>query len=150
MKDFSIELIYKTIKKPYQMAFKKNTAWSLTLDDYLACPPESLGHTLGLFIKKNGYAIQPQLEEHDVYHVLTKSGTTVKEEIKMQWYLLGNGKRSPFVFMVLSATVFYATFYAEFIQAYKKGKKAHHFHSLDFSKLLPYPLQTLLFTFNIT
>src|SRR5262245_21284675 len=99
MKDHLIELIYKTIKKPYQLLFKNNTAWNLTIEDYLKCPEGSLGNQLGHLLNRNNYSIQPQLEEHDVFHIITRSGTTVKEEIKMQYYLLGNGKRSPFVFI---------------------------------------------------
>ncbi|WP_136666966.1 hypothetical protein [Flavobacterium sp. H122] len=149
MKDYIIELIYKTIKKPYQLLFKNKTAWNLNISDYINCPDGSIGKHLGLFLKKNNYSIQPQLEEHDVFHVITNSGTTVKEEIKMQFYLLGNGKRSPFVFIVISAGFFYPLNYTEFIESYKKGTKANKFYHLDYSKLLTIDLKDFQTTFNI-
>lgn len=105
---------------------------------------------LGEFLVKNNYSIQPNLEEHDVYHVLTNCGTTVKEEIKMQFYLLGNGKKTPFVFIVISASIFYPFCYREFIECYKKGKKSLSFYHLDFSKMLHIPIQNIKTAFNIT
>lgn len=149
MKDYIIELIYNTIKKPYQKIFKKNNPWSYTLQEYLNCPEGSIGKQLGLFLKNNQYTIQPQLEEHDVFHIITNSGTTVKEEIKMQFYLLGNGKRSPFLFIVLAAGLFYPIYVYEFITSFKKGKKANQFYHLDFSKLLTVNLNNFQTTFNI-
>ena len=149
MKDYIIELIYNTIKKPYQKIFKKKKAWDLSLQDYLNCPNGSIGKHLGQFLKNNNYAIQPQLEEHDVFHIITNSGTTVVEEIKMQFYLLGNGKRSLFVFIVISASLFYPFYCKEFIQSFQKGKKAQQFYHLDFSKLLTTNIHIFQTTFNI-
>lgn len=150
MKDKIIELIYKTIKGPYQSLFKNNKAWNMTIEEYLENPENTLGRKLGEFLVTNSYAIQPQLEEHDVYHVLTNCGTTVKEEIKMQWYLLGNSKKTPFVFIVISASIFYPIYFNEFMECYKKGKKAISFHHLDFSKMLHIPIQNIKTAFNIT
>lgn len=149
MKDLIIELIYKTIKKPYQKIFKKNEAWNMSIEDFLNHPEGSLGKTLGVFLAENNYNVQPQLEEHDVYHVLTNCGTTVKEEIKMQFYLLGNGKKSPFVFIVISASLFYPFNYKEFIACYERGKTANQFYHLNFSKMLHLPIQTIKTAFNI-
>ena len=151
MKDFIIEKIYKTIKKPYQMLFKKETkAWDLSIKDFLEKPENSLGFHLGCFLLKHSFAIQPQLEEHDVYHVLTNTGITVKDEIAMQFYLFGNGKKSPFLFIViLTGILFYPFQINHFIKSYKKGKNAHQFYNLEFYKMLHIPLTELQFTFNI-
>ena len=46
-------------------------------------------------------------EDHDVFHVLTRTGLTVKNEIELQFYLLGNGKRSLFLFIVIGSSNFY-------------------------------------------
>lgn len=151
MKDIIIETLYKIIKKPYQMLFKKETkAWDLSIQDFIQKPERSLGFHLGCFLLKHKFEIQPQLEEHDVYHVLTNTGITVKDEIDMQFYLLGNGKRSPFVFIViLTGILFYPSAYRKFYDSYRKGKNAHQFHHLDFYKLLDTPLDELRFCLNI-
>ena len=130
--------------------FKKNTAWDLSLQDYLNHSKESLGYHLGSFLVQANFAIQPQLEEHDVYHVLTRTGTTVLDEINMQFYLLGNGKKTPFVFIVImTGLLFHPRHYKCFITNYKKGKQAHQFYDLDFSKMLALPIQNIQSAFNI-
>lgn len=146
-----IEKLYKTIKGPYQFLFKeKANAWEITIGDLLDYPTESLGHELGNFLSANHFDIQPSLEEHDVYHVLTRTGATVLDEIDMQFYLLGNGKRSPFVFIVIgTGLLFYPFKIGQFVSSFKKGKKAHHFYNLDFYRLLPQPLKHLQNSFNI-
>lgn len=150
MKEIIIERLYKTIKGPYQFFFKKSIAWDISKKDLLLYPQESLGFHLGCFLIKYDFNIQPSLEEHDIYHVLTNTGTTVKDEIDMQFYLLGNGKRSPFVFIVISTgLLFYPFNLRSFIRSYKKGKQAHQFYYLDFYKMLPLPLTAIQNSFNI-
>lgn len=151
MKDFIIEKLYKTIKVPYEYFFKtKAIAWDLTLSDYLNHKEETLGNKLGKFLTTHNYSIQEKLEEHDVFHVLTNTGITVVNEIEMQFYLLGNGKRSPFVFIViLTGIFFYPSNYKKFYDSYTKGKNAHQFYHLDFSKILHKPLTEIQYIFNI-
>lgn len=150
MKDIVIETLYKIIKKPYQIMFKKSAVWDLSLEDYLNNPKTSLGFHLGSFLVKSNFNIQPQLEEHDVYHVLTNTGITVVDEIDMQFYLLGNGKRTPFVFIVImTGLIFHPNHLKRFLSSYKKGKQAHRFYDLDFSKMLAIPIQTIQTAFNI-
>jgi hypothetical protein len=150
-KDFIIEKLYRTIKIPYQYFFKTSKGWDLSITDYLKNKDGTLGYELGTFLVNHKYEIQHQLEEHDVYHVLSNTGITVKDEIDMQFYLLGNGKHSPFVFIVITTgLLFYPLEYNSFIKSYKKGKKAHRFHDLDFSKMLAIPVSTIKQSFNIT
>ena len=150
MKEIIIETFYKIIKVPYQFLFKKNDSWNLNVTDFLKYPQDSLGFHLGCFLLKYNFNVQPSLEEHDVYHILTNTGATVKDEIDMQFYLLGNGKRSPFVFIVIiTGLFFYPLELKNFIKTYKKGKQAHLFHHLDFSKMLTIPIKTIQQTFNI-
>lgn len=130
--------------------FKKNVAWNLSIEDYLNNSENSLGYHLGVFLVNSNFSIQPQLEEHDVYHVLTNTGTSVIDEIDMQFYLLGNGKRTPFVFIVILTGIFFHTNHMkQFINQYKKGKQAHQFYDLDFSKMLAIPIQNIQTAFNI-
>ena len=105
---------------------------------------------MGQFLLNNNYQVQDSLEEHDVFHVLTKIGTTVKEEVDMQFYLLGNGKKSLFVFIVIATgLLFYPNHYKSFYDCYRKGKKAHRFYDLNFYKLLQQPTSHIQSIFNI-
>ncbi|WP_125719749.1 hypothetical protein [Flavobacterium ustbae] len=150
MRDYLIEKLYECSKKPYQKYFKKNEPWNIDKTLLMDYPEESLGFGLGIFLYKNHFDLQEKLEDHDIIHVLTNTGITVYEEIGMQYYLLGNGKKSLYLFMViLTGTIFYPKRMPYFIQQFKRGKQAHSFHYLDFSKMLLMPILTIQQTFKI-
>lgn len=150
MKDKIIEKLYEMSKKPYQKYMKHNQPWDITKEELASYPELSLGNDLGRFLTSNQFDIQEKLEDHDIIHVLTNTGISVADEIAMQYYLLGNGKRSLYLYMViLTGTVFYPMLFYRFMEAYKKGKKAHKFYYLDFLKLLHISTDTLRQTFNI-
>ena len=150
MRDLFIEKMYEISKKPYQRFFKKGEAWDINVNQLIQLPNDSLGFHLGCFLLKYNFEIQPKLEDHDIIHVLTNTGISVVEEIGMQYYLLGNGKRSLYLWMViLSGTLFYPTRFSYFKQQYKRGKTAHEFYGLDFLNMLPVPLTHIQKTFNI-
>lgn len=150
MKDLLIEKLYEWSRIPYQKYIKKNAPWQINKSELLAFPEDSLGYGLGDFLHRNNFDIQAKLEDHDIIHVLTNTGTTVIDEIGMQYYLLGNGKRSLYLFMVIiSGTPFYPTQLSYFIKRYKKGKSAMPFYYLDFSKMLFTPINSIQKTFKI-
>ncbi|MTH14525.1 hypothetical protein [Flavobacterium sp. LC2016-01] len=150
MRDYLIEKLYECSKKPYQKYFKKNEPWKIDKAKLMDYPTESLGYGLGNFLHHNHFDIQEKLEDHDIIHVLTNTGVSVYEEIGMQFYLLGNGKKSLYLFMViLTGTVFYPKRINYFIQQYQKGKNAFSFHYLDFSKMLFIPIQSIQQAFKI-
>ena len=150
MKDLLIEKMYELSKKPYQKFFKKNKAWDVSIPDLIQHPQESLGFHLGCFLLKYNFEIQPKLEDHDVIHVLTNTGTSVPEEIGMQYYLLGNGKKSLYLYIVItSGTFFYPTRIKQFVAEYHRGKSAHEFYHLDYLKMLKIPVTTIRESFNI-
>jgi len=150
MKDYLIEKMYEWSRKPYQKYFKKSIPWEIDKYELLQYPKDSLGFGLGDFLNKNHFDMQPKLEDHDVIHVLTNTGISVANEIGMQYYLLGNGKKSLYLYVVIiSGTPFYITQIKYFLQQYKKGKRALPFHYLDFSKMLSVPVESIQKTFNI-
>jgi len=150
MKEILIEQLYNLVKIPYSYFFKKETLWHFKKEDLLSFPSDSLGHSLGCFLKNNDFELQESLENHDVFHVLTGIGTTVIHEIEMQFYLFGNGKKSLFLLLVLFVGVlFYPSKFPSFIRKYKKGKLAHKFYDISFLNLLNQPISNIRFTFNI-
>lgn len=150
MKDKLFELFYRLSKVPYQHFLKKNAPWSVTKEELLTYPEKTLGNDLGIFLTVNHFTMEPKLEDHDVMHILTGIGTSVKEEIAMQFYLLGNGKRSAYLFMVvLIGTLFYPFEISFFHSYYKRGRRALAFYYLDYSKLLLQPTENIRKTFKI-
>ena len=150
MRDLFIEKMYEISKKPYQKFFKKGNAWNVNVNQLIQLPSDSLGFHLGCFLLKYNFEIQPKLEDHDIIHVLTNTGISVVDEIGMQYYLYGNGKRSLYLWMViLSGTLFYPTRFFYFKQQYQRGKQAHEFYGLDFLNMLSVPITNIQQTFNI-
>lgn len=150
MKDLLIEKMYEMSKKPYQKLFKNKQPWEVSQTELLEYPDETLGFHLACFLLKYNFEIQPKLEDHDIIHILTNTGISVPEEIGMQYYLYGNGKRSLYLFMViLTGTLFYPTKISYFLKQFKRGKEAFQFHYLDYSKMLLLPIQTIQQAFKI-
>lgn len=150
MKDKLIEKMYEISKKPYQKFIKRNQPWDITKEQLIEYPNGSLGCDLALFLTSNHFEIQAKLEEHDIIHVLTNTGVKVSDEISMQYYLLGNGKRSLYLYMVIfTGTLFYPMLFKQFTESYKKGKKAKTFYNLDFLKMLYVPTTILRQNYNI-
>tara|TARA_R110002051_G_scaffold255120_1_gene314155 strand:- start:3803 stop:4255 length:453 start_codon:yes stop_codon:yes gene_type:complete len=149
MRAIILEKLYDWSVSPYQF-FKKNTAWKLNPQDLLGYPTNTLGFHMGLFLKDNLFQLQEKLENHDVFHVLTNTGVTVPDEISMQFYLFGNGKRSIYLFSVLFlGTLLYPDYWIFFSTKYRLGKSALPFHQINFQKLLNQPIHRIKSTFLI-
>lgn len=150
MRELLIEKLYELTKKPYQKMFKKQKAWDIDIPKLIVMPSESLGFQLGCFLLKYNFEIQPKLEDHDIIHVLTNTGISVIDEIGMQYYLFGNGKKSSYMFaVIIIGTLFYLSKTKHFKKQYQRGRQAHQFHDLDFQKMLTIPIQTIQESFNI-
>lgn len=150
MRAIILESLYEWSKVPYQKFIKKNEPWSVGLPDLMQYPNTSLGFHLAAFLLTHNFEIQPKLEDHDVFHVLTGIGTTVPEEISMQYYLWGNGKRSLYQYAVIAlGSLLFPDHIKLFLRAYRRGKSALVFHHLDFLKLLNQPIERIKDTFLI-
>ncbi|SHJ81514.1 Coenzyme Q (ubiquinone) biosynthesis protein Coq4 [Maribacter aquivivus] len=144
-----LEKLYDWSVTPYQY-FKKNEAWQYNAEELKEYHSNSLGYHMGEFLVANNFQLQDKLESHDVFHVLTNTGTTVPEEISMQFYLMGNGKRSFYLFtVILIGSMLYPEYWKFFISKYTCGKSALPFHQLEFQKLLNQPIQRIKSTFLI-
>jgi ubiquinone biosynthesis protein Coq4 len=150
MRELLIEKMYEISKKPYQKMFKKQKAWDIDIPKLIVMPQETLGFQLGCFLLKYNFEIQPKLEDHDIIHVLTNTGISVVDEIGMQYYLFGNGKKSSYMFaVIIIGTLFYLSKTKHFKNQFQRGRQAHQFYNLDFQKMLTIPIQTIQESFNI-
>ncbi|WP_035334605.1 Coq4 family protein [Dokdonia sp. PRO95] len=145
-----LERLYEWSKVPYKLLFKQDDAWGISVNQLLQYAPSSLGYHLGCFLLSHNFTPEPQLEDHDVFHVLTTTSIAVPDEIAMQWLLLGNGKRSLYLFIVLTVgTTLFIDHFKSFIKAFKRGKKANRFYNLNYLNLLTEPLTDLQHTLKI-
>lgn len=123
---------------------KKKKAWNQSVVSLKKYPEGSLGNKLGIFLEENGFTLLPKLEDHDVLHVLLPYKTTITGEIKMQFFLLGNRKRSAYAFF--SAVIGMALVpekLSSFLKEFKKGRQCAPVSKWDFEHLLSEPLVLL-------
>lgn len=132
--------------KPYYVRWfkKKQMAWQQTNHSLLGYPNGSLGKALGQFLEKNEFTLLPKLEDHDVLHVLLNYQTTLVGEIKMQFFLLGNRKRSVYaLFTALVGILLVPEKIRSFYNEYALGKRCKKVHKWNFEHLLAEPLGLL-------
>lgn len=129
--------LFEKSKTPYAKYFKSNPAWDLSRTDLISFPTNTLGYELGLFLTTNDYHLIPKLEKHDAYHVITEYGTSVKDEIALQYFFLGNKKRSPYLFaVVIIGVVLLPENIVHYYNSYLHGKKSAPFHQWNIRALL--------------
>lgn len=111
--------------------------WGKSVDELRSQPQNTLAYQLGNFLFENKLQPVPKAEKHDAYHVLLGYGTDIKEEAGMQFFLLGNGKRSPFTIgtSMLAAAVLPERF-GYFYQQFKRGIHSHSMANWNFEALL--------------
>jgi len=145
-------LLYDKSKTIYANHFKKAPAWNEDKASLLAYPKESLGFALGKFLDKNHFTMEPKLESHDVFHTIIGFDTKIEDELAMQYFLMGNGKRSLYMFMVLIPGSFlFPEQWSYFKKSFQKGKQTPPFWHWNFYKLLNTSLeeiQQILFNQN--
>jgi len=115
----------------------KRKSWTISQHDLQFFPEDSLGKNLYYFLKSNNFTIQAKAENHDIFHILSGFKPIVKEELALQFFLLGNGKRSFYLILAIStACILTPDRLSYFIKAYKKGKKYRAFHHWNFEYML--------------
>ncbi len=134
------------LTKPiYVKFFKKNKkAWQQNIQTLSRFPPNTLGNALGKFLKKNDFKLLPKLESHDVLHVLLGYKTTIEGEIEMQFFLLGNRKKSFYaLFTAIIGVCLVPERTRAFFKEFKKGRDCKNISNWDFEHLLCEPLDSL-------
>ena len=148
MKEIRLRLmlhLYNWSSLIYTLVFKGHKkAWEISKKDFLSYPVGSIGHGLGLFYQSKGFDVMPKLENHDVFHILTETGTQIQDEIAMQYLLLGNGKISLYLIgMIIISGILFPEYVHDYKRAFQKGKSLQKFHHIDFKEILHYQLTEL-------
>lgn len=157
MKDIRLKLmlhLYNWSSKVYADIFKWNKkAWGISKEEFLAYPVGSIGHGLGLFYASKGFDVMAKLENHDVFHIITETGTEIQDEIAMQYLLLGNGKVSLYLIgMIAIGGILFPEHFSYYKKTFQKGRSIQKFHHIEFKEILDHPLsefQMTLYSKNI-
>ncbi len=115
----------------------KDKRWNLTTAELLRFPENSLGKALGEFLAKDGLEPLTGAEYHDVQHVLLDYSVSFKDEVALQFFLHGNGKKSiASVSTMIGAWCILPTQWKYLRTAYERGKKARDISTLNLKALL--------------
>ena len=140
-----LEFLFTISVNIYRPLFKRKTkAWNLTLADLNQYESGTLGKSLAIFMKHNKFDVQDKLESHDVFHVLTETGTTVPEEISMQYLLWASGKRSVYSLITIGlGTSILPERLTLYLSARKIGQSMVDISAWDLKEMLDQPVSEL-------
>lgn len=132
-----ISLVEQTKYVYIYLTNKKRKKWKVTLADLQSYSANSLGKDLANFLQQENFNLIEGLESHDVYHVLLGYNTSVEEEVQMQFFLMGNGKKS--LYAIGTSFVAFLTMpdqWLAFWRAYQRGSQSIKVYRWDFEFLL--------------
>ncbi len=120
-----------------KLSRQRQASWDISVKQLLSYPINSLGRALGIFLQNHGYTLMAQFESHDVFHVLLAYKPRVLDEARMQYCLLGSGRRSLYTIgTCIVAGLVYPEFFLDFKSHYKRGKGLKDFSYWDFEAML--------------
>ncbi len=132
-RDKILERLFYISPYPYRTFIKTNKKWSITKSDLLQYKEGSIGNELGKFLDKHNFDLLAKAEKHDIFHIITNFSTDVVDEVAMQFYLYGNGKRSLYlVFVILIGSIFYLDKLSYFKASFYRGKENQAIHNFNF------------------
>lgn len=120
--------------------YSRRPVWGLLREDMLRYPTGTLGHELGLFLTRESLQPVDRIERHDAFHILLDFSTSLEDEAAMQFFLVANGKISPFTLATAAFTMLVMPDkWGLFRQAFRRGRQARSIAKWDFLSLLDEP-----------
>ncbi len=115
----------------------KDKNWKLSTAQLLEYPEGSVGKAMGEFLKKSNVEPLAGAEYHDIQHVLLGYSISFKDEVALQFFLHGNGKRSiASVSTLIGAWFILPTSWKYLKDSYKRGKNCKDISVLNSKELL--------------
>lgn len=122
----------------------KDRNWNISTAELLRFPENSLGRALGDFLAKDGLEPLPGAEYHDAQHVLLDYSVSFKDEVALQFFLHGNGKKSiASISTMIGAWCILPTQWKYLRTAYKRGKQAADISALNLKGMLGQDLEQI-------
>lgn len=118
------------------------TYWPYTLQEQRNLPLGSLGKEIANTLDRQGYEIIPKFEHHDAEHVLFGYKMTGIGELRLQFFLLGNGRLGwVAIASVLLGVVWFPELVWLFLRDYKRGKEFKNINTVNLGNYLPEPTE---------
>lgn len=130
--------------------FYKNDHWKYPHDVLNSMPAGSVGKELGDYLKNVDFELAKGYEPHDVKHILTGYEMDTLGEIRMQFYLCGNGNKTlPALFTMAFGVFLIPEHLVTFLKDMDEGKKARSLFHLDYESVMPDNLRSVRLALNI-
>jgi hypothetical protein len=115
----------------------KDKNWNLSSTELLKFSEGSLGKALGEFLKKQQVELLVGAEYHDIHHVLFDYSVSFKDEIALQFFLHGNGKKSiASISTRIGAWCLLPTEWKYLKASYDRGRRCKDISVLNFKSML--------------
>ncbi|MBS1595966.1 MAG: hypothetical protein JST90_16770 [Bacteroidetes bacterium] len=86
-------------------------------------PPGTVGREIADTLDRKGYELLPFFADHDMKHIVLGYDMTEADELRMQFYMIGNGNRSPACLLpTLGSILFYPGLWREVSYHFRLGK----------------------------
>jgi len=90
----------------------------------------TVGREIANMLDSKNYRLIPRFENHDLKHIVLDYAMTMKDEIRMQAYLVGNGNYTWPCLIFLSLAIFYPATWKHLAKEFKQGKLSNPIHYL--------------------
>ena len=111
--------------------------WDLTTKQLHEFPEGSLGKALADFLTEHNVELLKGAEYHDIQHVLLGYSVSFKDEVALQFFLHGNGKKSfASISTRIGAWFLLPTQWKYLREAYQRGKCCKDISKLNYKALL--------------
>jgi hypothetical protein len=108
--------------KPLQYFYKADSECRLSA--MRTMPVGTIGKDISRLLTEHNLKPIPKFEDHDLKHIVLDYGMSSIDEIKMQAYLIGNGKYSIFCILFLASGILFPEHWSSFYREYRKGTMA--------------------------
>lgn len=138
-------LLFRWSHPVYGAIFKRRqTCWYWSKSELKNFNHGSLGREIFQFLDNNGFKMLAKFEDHHALHVLLGYSNHIIDEVRMQFCLFGNGKRSLYLFgVIIIGWLAFPECWHLFKDAFKKGKQINPIHHWKFEHLLREPVHLL-------
>lgn len=123
----------KFIAKPLY----KNENWPYVHNDLYSLPIGSVGRELVEYLDQKQFKLIKGYEPHDVKHILTGYEMDTLDEVRLQFYLYGNGNKTlPVLFTLAFGICLIPEHIFTFWEDFKNGSKARSLFYIDYASLM--------------
>jgi len=125
--------------------------WRYEISDYQHMEVGSLGHKYYHLIASGQIEYKANLIKHDMKHIILGYDMTIKNELNIVAFLLGNKSANKIsTIYLMTCLLLVPDYFLKLKKHYSRGKKAHRIRNYNLSDFVELNLKTIRKTLNIS